>query len=60
MVKSSSAWARRREASASPGVATREKMKPRYRDPSGSGTTGWPLGMEMVTSSMPATARPER
>ncbi len=32
------AWARRSEASASWGAAPREKMKPRYSEPSGSGT----------------------
>jgi len=51
------AWARRSEASASWGAAPREKMKPRYSEPSGSGTIRWPLCIEMVMSSMPGTAR---
>jgi len=51
------AWARRSEASASWGAAPREKMKPRYSEPSGSGTIRWPLCIEMLMSSMPGTAR---
>ena len=51
------AWARRSEASASWGAAPREKMKPRYSEPSGSGTIRWPVCIEMVMSSMPGTAR---
>src|SRR5262249_6898090 len=32
-------------------------MKPKYLLPSGSGTTSWPMGMVIVTSSTPETLR---
>src|SRR5438270_482173 len=53
--KTRRAWASRSAASTASGLSARAKMKPRYCQPSGSGTSSWPTWAVIATSSTPGT-----